>query len=46
LIADVEPAHWWERMLRNNRGNVLERAVRRNTPAVVCRMRFPVGSSR
>ncbi len=42
LIAEVEPERLWERILRNNRGNVLERAVRRHTDAVVCRMRFPV----
>lgn len=42
LIADVEPDRLWERILRNNRGNVLDRAVRRHTDAAVCRMRFPV----
>jgi hypothetical protein len=46
LIAEVEPTRWWERMLRNNRGAVLERAVWRRTAAVVCRMRFPVGPAR
>ncbi|GHJ44188.1 putative amino acid permease [Catellatospora sp. TT07R-123] len=42
LIAEVEPSRRWERILRNNRGNVLDRAVRRGTGAIVCRMRFPV----
>jgi amino acid transporter len=42
LIAEMEPERLWERILRNNRGNVLDRAARRNTDAVVCRMRFPI----
>jgi amino acid transporter len=46
LIAEVEPERLWERILRNNRGAVLERAVRRRTNAIVCRMRFPVGERR
>ncbi|MEV0726573.1 APC family permease [Micromonospora purpureochromogenes] len=42
IIPEVEPDRRWERLLRNNRGGVLERAVRRQSDAVVCRMRFPV----
>jgi amino acid transporter len=42
LIPEVEPARLWERILRNNRGNVLDHAVRQHTDAIVCRMRFPV----
>jgi hypothetical protein len=45
LIAEVEPERLWEKILRNNRGGVLDRAVRRRTNAVVCRMRFPVDTS-
>jgi amino acid transporter len=45
LIAEVEPERFWERILRNHRGGVLDRAVRRRTNAVVCRMRFPVDTS-
>ncbi|GAA0386463.1 APC family permease [Microbispora corallina] len=43
LIAEVEPEHAWERMLQNQRGAVLARALRRRTDAVVCRMRMRVG---
>ncbi|MFF5175919.1 APC family permease [Micromonospora sp. NPDC000089] len=46
IIPEVEPARRWERLLRNNRGVVLERAVRRHSDAVVCRMRFPVPAAR
>lgn len=37
LITEVEPADRRARMLRNNRGNVLERAVRRSYAACVSR---------
>ncbi|MBE1577866.1 APC family permease [Amycolatopsis roodepoortensis] len=40
LIAEVEPEHWWQRILQNQRGAVLARALRRRSDAVVCRMRF------
>ncbi|AGM05864.1 APC family permease [Amycolatopsis keratiniphila] len=40
LIAEVEPEHWWQRILQNQRGGVLARALRRRSDAVVCRMRF------
>ncbi|GII59557.1 putative amino acid permease [Planotetraspora thailandica] len=43
LIAEVEPEHAWQRLLQNQRGAVLARALRRRTDAVVCRMRFRVG---
>jgi amino acid transporter len=42
LIAEVEPEHAWQRLLQNQRGAVLARALRRRTDAVVCRMRFRV----
>lgn len=42
IIPEVQPDRRWERLLRNNRGAVLERAVRRHSEAIVCRMRFPV----
>ncbi|MBE3011521.1 APC family permease [Microbispora sp. NEAU-D428] len=45
LIAEVEPEHAWQRLLQNQRGAVLARALRRRTDTVVCRMRFRVGSS-
>jgi len=40
LIAEVEPERWWQRILQNQRGGVLARALRRRSDAVVCRMRF------
>ncbi|MER5326858.1 amino acid permease [Streptosporangium roseum] len=44
LIAEVEPERSWQRVLQNQRGAVLARALRRRTDAVVCRMRFRVGA--
>ncbi|GHH65474.1 putative amino acid permease [Streptosporangium violaceochromogenes] len=44
LIPEVEPEHAWQRVLQNQRGAVLARALRRRTDAVVCRMRFRVGA--
>ncbi|MFI5609601.1 APC family permease [Amycolatopsis sp. NPDC051903] len=43
LIAEVEPEHVWQRVLQNQRGAVLARALRRRSDAVVCRMRFRLG---
>ncbi|GAA1353885.1 APC family permease [Streptomyces beijiangensis] len=40
LIPEVEPAHLWQRLLQNQRGAVLAHAVRRDTDAVICRLRF------
>jgi amino acid transporter len=40
LIPEVEPAHTWQRILQNQRGAVLAHALRRDTDAVVCRLRF------
>ncbi|MFI1100318.1 APC family permease [Streptomyces melanogenes] len=40
LIPEVEPAHIWQRLLQNQRGSVLAHAVRRDTDAVICRLRF------
>ncbi|MGY0231995.1 APC family permease [Longispora urticae] len=40
LVAEIEPEHLWERVLRNQRGSVIDRAVRRDTDAIVCRMRY------
>jgi hypothetical protein len=40
LIAEIEPEHLWQRLLRNNRGAVIDRAVRRDTDAIICRLRF------
>ncbi|MEU7045488.1 APC family permease [Streptomyces varsoviensis] len=43
LIPEVEPAHVWQRLLQNQRGAVMAHAVRRDTDAVICRLRFRLG---
>ncbi len=41
LIPEVEPSKWWEWVLHNQRGIILERAIRRGTANVVlCRVRY------
>lgn len=40
LIAEVEPVRLWQRLLQNQRGAVVAHAVRRDTDAVICRLRF------
>ncbi|MEU8793422.1 APC family permease [Streptomyces sp. NPDC048643] len=40
LIAEVEPDRMWQRLLQNQRGAVVAHAVRRDTDAVICRLRF------
>ncbi|MEV4443167.1 APC family permease [Streptomyces sp. NPDC049577] len=42
LIPEVEPARLWQRLLQNQRGAVVAHAVRRDTDAVICRLRFRV----
>ena len=42
LIPEVEPEHLWQRLLQNHRGALLAHALRRDTNAVVCRMRFRI----
>ncbi|MFF0739229.1 amino acid permease [Streptomyces sp. NPDC004111] len=42
LIPEAEPAHLWQRLLQNQRGAVVAHAVRRDTDAVICRLRFRV----
>ena len=46
LIPEVEPAHIWQRVLQNQRGAVLAHAVRKDTDAVICRLRFRLGPPR
>lgn len=46
LIPEVEPAHVWQRLLQNQRGTVLAHAVRRDTDAVICRLRFRLAAGR
>ncbi|MFF0585064.1 APC family permease [Streptomyces sp. NPDC003781] len=40
LIPEVEPGRWWQRPLQNQRGAVVAHTVRRETDAVICRLRF------
>ncbi|MFF2953948.1 APC family permease [Kitasatospora sp. NPDC057965] len=40
LIPEVEPVRPWQRALQNRRGAVIDRALRRHTDAVVCRLRL------
>ncbi|MCC9310741.1 hypothetical protein LN042_27350 [Kitasatospora sp. RB6PN24] len=42
LIAEVEPVRLWQRALRNQRGVLIDRVLRRHTDAVVRRLRLPV----
>ena len=40
LIPEMEPERLWQRLLQNQRGAVVAHAVRRETDAVICRLRF------
>jgi len=40
LIPEVQPRTAWHRLLHNQRGAVLDRAIRKHTSAIVCRLRF------
>ncbi|MFF7092332.1 APC family permease [Streptomyces rubradiris] len=40
LIPETEPERPWQRLLQNQRGAVVAHAVRRETDAVICRLRF------
>src|SRR5262249_53876950 len=40
LIPEIEPERLWQRLLQNQRGAVVAHAVRRDTDAVICRLRF------
>ncbi|MFF3608695.1 APC family permease [Streptomyces sp. NPDC002463] len=44
LVPEAEPEHLWQRLLQNQRGAVVAHAVRRDTDAVVCRLRFRLGA--
>jgi amino acid transporter len=44
LIAEVQPEHWWQWVLHNQRGVVLNRAIRQGTNnVIVCQLRFRLG---
>ncbi len=40
LIPEAEPERLWQRLLQNQRGAVVAHAVRRETDAAICRLRF------
>jgi amino acid transporter len=40
LIAEVEPERLWQRCLQNQRGALIDRALRRGTDAAICRLRL------
>ncbi|MEU1199594.1 APC family permease [Streptomyces sp. NPDC005813] len=40
LIPETEPERLWQRLLQNQRGALVAHAVRRETDAVICRLRF------
>ncbi|MFB7709325.1 APC family permease [Streptomyces sp. NPDC056105] len=44
LIPEAESARVWQRMLQNQRGSVVAHAVRRDTDAVICRLRFRIAA--
>ncbi len=42
LIPEMHLPRPWQRLLQNQRGSVLDRALRRYTDAVICRLRFRI----
>ncbi|MFF1398173.1 APC family permease [Streptomyces sp. NPDC058287] len=44
LIPEAESARVWQRMLQNQRGSVVAHAIRRDTDAVICRLRFRIAA--
>jgi hypothetical protein len=45
LIPEVYPSHPWEWLLHNQRGAILDQAIRRGTQDVVlCRLRYRLGT--
>ncbi|WP_417715334.1 APC family permease [Rhodococcus daqingensis] len=45
VIGEVEPGSAWQRILPNHRGDELDRALRRDTDALVCRIRLRIGAT-
>ena len=44
LIPELQPLHWWQWILHNQRGLVLQQAIQRGTVnVVVCRLRYQLG---
>ena len=44
LIPEMQLSRPWLRLLQNQRGAVLDRAIRRHTDVVICRLRFRVNT--
>ncbi len=45
LIPEVRPGRWWQWILHNQRGLVLQRAIQRGTVnVVICRLRFQLAT--
>ena len=45
LIPEVQPRHWWQWILHNQRGVILQRAIQRGTVnVVVCRLRYQLAT--
>lgn len=42
LIPETEPDRLWQRLPQNQRGSVVGHAVRRDTDAAICRLRFRI----
>ncbi|MGP8303602.1 hypothetical protein ACTPOK_37915 [Streptomyces inhibens] len=42
LIPEMQLPHVCLRLLQDQRGAVLDRAIRRNTDAVICHLRFRI----
>ncbi|MGF1426727.1 APC family permease [Kitasatospora sp. LaBMicrA B282] len=42
LIPEMHLPHPWQRLLQNQRGVILDRAIRQHTDAVICRLRFRI----
>ncbi len=40
LIAEIQPARWCQWILHNQRGVVLDRAIKQGNDVVVCRLRY------
>jgi amino acid transporter len=44
LIPEMHLDRPWQRLLQNQRGSVLDRAIRRHTDVVICRLRFRIST--
>jgi len=45
LIPEVQPAHWWQWILHNQRGFILQQAIQRGTiNVVICRLRYQLAT--